>query len=358
MDKKPKFLGKACVFGPALLRHGTIQALDTSRFIPVYLGHERMTERPYIALVTTGGTIAGLSLPHDPHQYEAGLLDAQALLAALPESGDYAPVLPSPLFNIDSRNMGPSEWLILMQHVRGLMDRTDVQSVVITHGTDTLEETAYFLYLTLPSTKPVIITAAMRAADQTSADGPMNLWQALRTARRPELSETGVLVVLNDGIWAARDIEKRHPSRITAFDGGPGFLGDVDAPRLTWMPVREGRKITLTGIHQLPRVDLLWIYGGADPHLVHSCIERGASGVVLALPGNASLPDLWAQCLSEVRLPIALCSRTGAGVLRPRDLPPNQFLCPGGPLKTRIRMMLGLASGKRASRLGEWLNPA
>lgn len=310
-----------------------------------------------LLLIGTGGTIAGqATAPTDTTGYTAGALPAEALLERLPGLDSFAEVRCENLFELDSKDIGPAHWLQIARHCARRLADPAVDGIVLTHGSDTLEETAYFLDLTLPRSKPVVLCCAMRPASALSADGPMNLWQALQTAARRDLTGVGPVVVVNDRIHAARLVCKRHPRALDAIASeAPGPLGLVGAP-LDWRPSHSRPPLDAQRLPALPRVDLLTVAAGADPDLIAACVSLGAAGLVLALPGHASLPERWAHALHDCPLPVVFASRTGAGPLEPRHLPLRRHLCGHlPPLKARIRLMLGLAQGFCADTLDAWL---
>lgn len=331
------------------------------------------TPKPRIALVATGGTIAGTAASAvDTARYAAGQLGAAALLAAVPQLAELAEVRSGQLFNIDSKDMGPAHWLLLLRQVQALADDAEIAGIVITHGTDTLEETACFLDTTLATGKPVVMTAAMRPSTALSADGPLNLYQAVRLACRPAAGRAGVLAVLGDRILPARSLAKRHPAAVDAFST-PGALtveaGDAQLQALA--PPRHTRIRLPDEVQSLPPVELLTVGAGSSPALAAAVIRAlaraslltGAAGLVLALPGNASLPESWEEVLAAelpASLPVVLASRCGAGtVQRHSGRPLNWLQCHTlDPLKARVRLIAGLGAGLRGARLKRWFERA
>jgi L-asparaginase len=312
---------------------------------------------PRIAVIATGGTIAGVSAAEaDTTGYQAGAVPIAQLLAGVPQLGTLADVVAEQPFSEDSKDLEPVHWLTLARLVQARLDEPAVDAVVITHGTDTLEETAFFLHLVLTSEKPVVMTAAMRPATALSADGPMNLYQALAVAGTPAACARGVLVVVADRIWSARDVAKRHTQAIDA-------LGDTDSGPLGWAhPPRfsAGPDNRLSGCvplatfdaeseAALPAVEILFIAAGSSPELMTSACAHGARGLVLALPGNGSVPRRLAPALEACRrqgVPVVRASRTGAGPVAPlSDALAGPLLCAGqlSPAKARIALMLALA---------------
>ena len=328
----------------------------------------QLVRKPRIALIATGGTIAGTAgSATDVRDYTAGQLGPDVLLGAVPELGDLAHIDAQPLFCIDSKDMTPQHWLALARRVQALMDDPAVDGIVITHGTDTLEETAYFLQITIATTKPLVMTAAMRPATALSADGPLNLYQAVELACRPAAARAGVLAVLGDRILPAARIAKRHPSAVDAFthDGALTTLAS-DAALHALAPARYSRVALPAELQTLPPVELLTVAAGSSPALAsalaralaRASLVTGAAGLVLALPGNASLPESWLPALDELpnSVPLVLASRCGGGISRHRDNAPGNWLDAGAldPLKARVRLIAGLGAGLRGARLRRW----
>ena len=307
-----------------------------------------------IRLLTTGGTIAGVGAnAGDASTYSAGCLNADGLLSALEAQRDRLPEIEArELFSIDSKDMTPAHWITLARAVVTARERADIKGVVITHGTDTLEETAWFLQLVCPPGKPIVLTAAMRPATALSADGPMNLYQAIRVANLATAAKRGVLVVMNDHILSASDVAKTHARALSAIEA-PGFGPVGNAADLTFhrsLPLSGAGIVELSRLGEsLPPVEILYVAAGSDPSLLSGTCARGCAGVVLALPGNGSLPDRWRDAALEAMaqgLRVIRASRTGRGTV---SLNPASALPASGvlnPLQTRIALMLELATGQ------------
>ena len=332
----------------------------------------QILRKPRIALLATGGTIAGTAgSATDTRDYTAGQLGPEALLAAVPQLAELARIDATQVFSVDSKDMTPQHWLVLSRRVQRLMDDPAVDGIVITHGTDTLEETACFLNITVATTKPVVMTAAMRPATALSADGPLNLYQAVELACRPAAARAGVLAVIGDRIVPAAALAKRHPSAVDAFafEGALTTLAS-DAALQALAPSRYSRVVLPDELQHLPPVELLTVAAGSSPALA-SAVARalaraqllnGAAGLVLALPGNASLPEAWRPALEELpgAVPVVLASRCGGGVRRHHENAPANWLDAGAldPLKARVRLIAGLGAGLRGARLRRWFERA
>ena len=303
---------------------------------------------PNIRILATGGTIAGEADPaSDGARYRAGVRPVAALLAAVPGLDGIARLDAEQILALDSKDMSPDGWLHLLSAARRALADAQVDGLVILHGTDTLEESAYFLHLALPAGKPVIFTGAMRPADHPEADGPANLRAAVALAASAGAADKGVLVVMNAQAHGARDLRKARTTGLDAFEGGQ-----------PWTAARpDGRFARLTPV-ALPRVDILPGYAGAPTMLIDACVADGARGLVLALTGHGSVPTAWEPALRRARaqgvaiLRASRCSGPvmrngnadddGAGWLTAGDLPPP---------KARVALMLALAADWDADAL-------
>jgi L-asparaginase len=240
---------------------------------------------PTVLVIATGGTVAGVQNdPDDPDKYRSGSLSAEQIVASVPGLERHARVESLQFSNVPSALITPAMWISLSQTIeRQLEERDDLAGVVVTHGTDRLEETAFFLYLTVRSDKPVVVVGAQRPATGLSPDGPQNLLDAVRTAVSPQAVGKGALVVMDGRILSAREARKLY-QRVGGFSGGDmGMLGVVahGGPEFFFAPTRpHGRssEFDLSGIESLPEVDLRFSYpGGSGPSY-----DEAPAGVVVA----------------------------------------------------------------------------
>jgi L-asparaginase len=254
------------------------------------------TGQPRVAFISTGGTFDAVGRSRlDLAWYTDNRqrLDEAAILRDLPELADLASVehVPPTFERVPSYALGPADWLALARLVSGLVARPDIDGVVLTHGTNTLEETAYFLHLAVPTIKPIVLVGAMRPASGLGTDGQLNLVRAVQVARSPEARGHGVLVVVNDTIHSARDVTKTATFRVEAFqapDTGPLGYADADGVVVFYHhPARPvlGVPFPLEGVDHLPRVDVLVSYVGADGVLIDAAVAAGAVGLVSAGTG-------------------------------------------------------------------------
>jgi L-asparaginase len=243
---------------------------------------------PKVLLIATGGTIAGVQdAPGSLGGYRAGTLTAEQIIASVPELSKHAQIETEQFSNVPSTSITPAQWLALSKRIeKVLKDRDDLAGVVVTHGTDRLEETAFFLYLTVRSNKPVVVVGAQRPATGISPDGPINLLSAVRVAAAPQAVGKGVMVVMDDRILSAREVRKLY-QRTGGFSGGEmGMLGVVggNGPDFLFAPTRrhgEDSEFDLRKVDSLPRVALEYSYpGGTGPRY-----DAPPAGVAVASNG-------------------------------------------------------------------------
>jgi L-asparaginase len=241
-----------------------------------------------VLLIATGGTIAGVQdAPGSLGSYRAGTLTAEQIIASVPELSKHAQIETEQFSNVPSTSITPAQWLALSKRIeKVLKDRDDLSGVVVTHGTDRLEETAFFLYLTVRSDKPVVVVGAQRPATGISPDGPINLLSAVRVAADRQAVGKGVMVVMDDRILSAREVRKLY-QRTGGFSGGEmGMLGVVggNGPDFLFAPVRrhgEDSEFDMRKVDSLPRVELEYSYpGGTGPRF-----DGQPAGVAVASNG-------------------------------------------------------------------------
>src|SRR4051795_7222304 len=248
-----------------------------------------------ICLLATGGTIAGAQAKPGEYGYKSGAFNVQDLISAVPNLDKLAVISGEQVVNIGSQDMNDEVWLMLANRLNAALVSPDVDGVVITHGTDTLEETSYFLSLVAHSDKPIVMVGSMRPATAVSADGPGNLYNAVATAISPGARGRGVLVELNDEINYARNIQKTNTSSIQTFlsvNRGPAGL--VNTGKITWfqpLDKKSGRSsdFSVDGMTKLPRVDILYAYPNMSVDLIEAAIRQGAQGIVIAGVGDGNM---------------------------------------------------------------------
>src|SRR5690348_5174747 len=315
------------------------------------------TALPRIAVIGTGGTISSLgasSLDVLDYPDFGQKLTCEALLDRFPETRLVADPLPVTFRQVGSTDIGPKDWIEIRSLIHRIArDDAAVAGFVIPHGTATLEETAFFLNLTLATALPVVLVGAQRPASALGTDAGMNLVNALRVAGSPEARGKGVLVVLNDEIQAARDVVKTSTYRLHTFRSADfGALGHVDGdgvhfyrtPLRAHMPDTPFAGLDLAA---LPRVDIIYSYAGADGALVDAAVASGARGIVSAgfAPGSPT-PDQRSAFERAVKAGVVVvqCSRA-AGRVAPRRRLRESGIVAGEdftPQKARILLMLAL----------------
>ena len=314
---------------------------------------------PKVALIVTGGTIDSLGADRlDLAWYiEAGKrLDEGQLVGSLPELGDIAAVEEVPFRRLPSHALVDRDWLDMVELLHGTLDGDGADGVVITHGTNTLEETAYFLNLVLKTDKPVVLVGSMRPASALSADGYLNLINAVRVAAEPASQGYGVLVVMNDRIYGARDLTKTATYRVEAFQGrdlGPLGFADADS-RVRYYHRSTKRHTTETefdvaGLESLPRVDVVVSYAGADGAMIEASVAAGAKGIVCAATGAGRPTPAQDEAFDragEKGVMMCLCSRVGSGrVVRSPSLRRRGFVAADNLQPWKARVLLALALG-------------
>lgn len=255
-------------------------------------------DKPGVKILATGGTIAGTaSSVTETTGYKAGDLGIQVLINAVPQVNDIAHVTGEQIVKISSNNMTDAVMLDLAKRCNELLKDPKVNGIVITHGTDTIEETAYFLNLTVRSKKPVVLIGAMRPATAISADGPMNLLNAVRLAADPKAQGRGVMIAMNDVINGARDVTKTNTANVATFNSGElGALGFVVGGQNQFFKATTKKhtyqsEFDVNKIKTLPRVDIVYSHSNDDRVMVDAAVAAGAKGIIHAGTGNGSIHE-------------------------------------------------------------------
>ena len=328
-------------------------------------------EQPTVRVIGTGGSIAGVG----PDRIDFILypeigdhITIQQSLDRVPEIQDIAEVRSEDLVSVGSTAIGAAEWLALARRINQIFrDETDVAGVAITHGTATLEETSYFLHLTVKSTRPVVITGAMRPPTALSTDSDLNLLDAVRTAACPEAVGLGVLTVLNNEIQCGRDVTKASTFRVETFRPNElGFLGYADSDGKVVFyraPLRRHTVDTpfmVDDMPALPRIDIVYSYAGADGLLVDAVRNNRSDGLILAGFGGGTFPPAVIDAavkLVEDGIPVVLATRSTAGrvVITPKK-EEQGFIVSDNllPQKARVLLMLGLTVTKDRHELQQF----
>lgn len=311
--------------------------------------------KPNVLILGTGGTIAGRAQSNtEMTGYKAGELGIQTLIDAVPEMLEIANVSGEQFCNIGSFDMTWDIILSLSKKINSLLALDSVDGIVITHGTDTLEETAYFLNLTVKSPKPVVIIGAMRPATAISADGPINLLNAVKLAGSKEAIGQGVLIAMNDQINGARDATKTNTTHVETFKSLElGYLGYFQngEPKFYKQSMRKHTyksEFDITKVEKLPKVDIIYEYINCNSDLAEAAVAQGANGIVVAALGHGNIhkdmiPGL--ARISQKGVPIVRSSRVGNGIVSKNYLDDKYgFIAADSlnPQKARILLMLSL----------------
>jgi L-asparaginase len=273
------------------------------------------TPRPTIVVLATGGTIAGAAASDVQAGYASGQVGVEQLLAAVPQARKLAVLRGEQIANIGSQDMNDEVWLKLARRINELTAMSDVDGVVITHGTDTIEETAYFLNLVVKSRKPVVLTAAMRPSTALSADGPLNFFNAVAVAANKDAAGRGVLVVVNDWIHGASSLTKTSTTAVQTFLSPlSGLIGTVAYGEADFYRGPVGRhtlesEFSLDGVTTLPRVDIVMAYENMDGALIDAAVAAGAKGVVIAGVGNGNMTEPAVKALARHAKAGVVCVR-------------------------------------------------
>jgi L-asparaginase len=323
---------------------------------------------PRVGLILTGGTIDSVGVDRlDLAWYiEANKrLGEGELLARLPELKSIARVQEIPFRRLPSQALVDSDWLDLVRKIHSIFDQDQADGIVITHGTNTLEETAYFLNLVLKTEKPVVLVGSMRPSSAISADGYLNVVNAVRVAADPQSVGCGCLIVMNDRIFNARDVTKNSTYRVEAFESrdlGPLGFADADGRVVYYhQPARKHTTKTefdVRTMRSLPRVDVVLSYVNADGVMIDAAARAGAKGIVSAATGagrpTPAQDEAFDRAYREHGMIMCLCSRVASGrVVRSPGLKRKGFVASDSlqPWKARILLSLGLSKTADADDL-------
>lgn len=310
---------------------------------------------PRILVLATGGTIAGMAGSATRHDYRPGQIGIEDYLARASELGLQAELSGRQIANIGSEDIGPSVWSVLHAQIAAALANDECDGIVVTHGTDTAEETAFLLDLTLPTQKPVVLVGAMRPADAVGYDGLRNFANAVRVAGDGRAAGRGVLVVMGDRVFAARDVRKvRTRGSDDAFRGFPrGSVALVTPSALEWFgaPWREQGGARYGYPEQLADVPVIYVHASLDPHLIRRSVTPETRGVVIAGVGEGNMPGPVRDQLADMArqgLIVVRASRVDEGLVdREPDDDTARFVAARAlnPQKARLLLQLLLAEG-------------
>jgi L-asparaginase len=317
------------------------------------------TALPLVWVLSTGGTIAGRGASTtDLSNYKPGAMLGDEIVNAVPEIKRVARVKVEQITNVASPDITIANWLTMAHRINDILADPNAAGVVVTHGTNTLEETAYFLNLTVKHDRPVVVVGSMRPATAISADGPLNLLNAVRTVVSPEARGKGVLVVMNDEINGARDVTKTNTFRVETFRSPEiGLLGDIDEDKVSFYRSSTKRhtvnsEFDVSGLTRLPQTEILYSYVQPSTRMIEALVTAGVGGIVFAGTGAGDLSAPEKEALkpilslpSESRPVLVRSNHTGNGRVIARENYDQFGMIPAdtlNPQKARILLMLAL----------------
>ena len=297
-----------------------------------------------IVVLATGGTIAGVGKPGEDLGYRPGSISGEVLVQSVPGLTGIADLEVEQVCNINSDDVNSEIWIALANHIRAVCERGDVDGIVVLHGTDTMEETAFFLDLVLDVEKPVVLTGAMRPATSFAPDGPANLCYAVGIAAGCNGAACrGVRVAFAGKVFDALRVQKVHANDLDAFDAIGSACGSAPP------------KFSIEGLSDLPKVAVLYFHADADSALLEFAAQR-SSGVVIAGAGAGEFSKEWADVLARVNVPVVVASRIGRGTVMPEGL-----LVPGTvpayslpPQKAAILLRLALTETQDTTKIKKY----
>lgn len=275
-----------------------------------------------VHILATGGTIAGRGSSDTSSSYRPGSVMIEQLIDSVPGLGALAEVTGEQFAQMSSQDMDEVVWQGLANRINKLFDADAADGVVVTHGTDTAEETGYFLHLTVTSDRPVVLTGSMRPATSLSADGPLNLYNAVSVAADRDARDRGVMLAINDDLHSARDVTKSSTTDVQTFiSPGPGLLGTARLGRIRYFrrPKRlhtSQSSFSAFAQRRLPRVDILYSHAGMQPDLVRASVSLGVRGIVIAGVGNGNVPGPVVSALTDAvkaGVIVVRATRVGSG---------------------------------------------
>jgi len=326
--------------------------------------------KPKIKILATGGTIAGAQASTTDVGYKSGSFSIEQLIKAVPKMNDLAELSGEQLASIGSQTMNHEVWLKLAKRINEVLKEGETDGVVITHGTDTMEETGYFLSLVVKSDKPIVLVGSMRPATAMSADGPANLYNAVALAAKPEARGLGPLIVLNDEIHFAREAQKMNTTELNTFAspnrGRAGVINVGNVHLFTKLTTLHTTKSDFSvegkNVDQLPRVDIIYSYANFTPDVVDFLVKQGVKGIVLAGVGDGNSTDAVIAALADAAkkgIAVVRSTRTGSGVVvRNVEVDDDKlgFIAAMelSPQKARILLMLGLMKTSDSKKLQQY----
>ena len=320
------------------------------------LAYGQTKKLPNIVILATGGTIAGAGASSTGSAYTSGQVKIEAMIDAVPNIRNLANLRGEQIANVGSQDMNVKVWLDLAKRINELLKGGDVDGIVITHGTDTQEETAYFLNLVVKSDKPVVLTGSMRPSTALSADGPLNMYNAVALAASPKAKGYGVMVVMNDEIHSAQGVKKMMSTPVQTFQSpdagmiGTVIFGDVQLYHKPHGMHTVSSEFSVDGVKELPRVDIVYACADMSTDLIDIMVKAGAKGIVIAGVGDGNMNAGTLEAAKKA-------TKNGITVVRATRVPIGAVLINGevndkefgticsdelNPQKARVLLMLAL----------------
>src|SRR5204862_1836418 len=323
---------------------------------------------PRVIILATGVTIAEAGASADRAGYTAGKIPIDDLIGAIPTVKKIASITGEQISSVGSQDMTIEIWKKLAVRINEIIAKKEADGIVITHGTDTQEETSYFLDLVIPSAMPVVLTGSMRASTAISADGPKNRYDAITVAIDPKSKGRGVLISFNEGIFDAREVMKLSTTKVNAFGSpnsgpvGQVYDGKVEYYSTSIREVNVNTPFSVKADTKLPRVDIVYMYADAPPDQIDMLIAKKVDGIVIAGVGNGNFNKAYMDAVKRaVAAGIVVCRASRApsgrvvlhdeinddelGTIVSDDLTPQ---------KARILLMLGLTKSKDKKALQQY----
>ena len=314
--------------------------------------------RKKVIILATGGTIAGIGEEGKIAGYQSGTLTADELIKTIPEIMDIADIETIQVCNVNSDDITSEIWIELANTINSLARKRNVAGFVITHGTDTMEETAYFLNLTVKTRKPVVLTGSMRPSTAISADGPMNMYEAVCVAASREAIGHGVLVVFSDRIFSARFVSKTSTYHVTAIASGEmGAIGVIADGKVQIYETPNKRHTVSTeffvsGMTSLPKVSVIYFSVDADPDIIRYAADN-SQGMVIAGAGAGEFSEKFKTEIEKLSIPVVVSSRIDDGIILPENLLCENTVAANNlsPQKAAVLLRLAIAKGTDMEKL-------
>ena len=323
-----------------------------------------------VTVLATGGTIAGAQAPEGGYGYKSGSFDIKELISAVPNLDKLAIISGEQVVNIGSQDMNDEVWLKLAKRLGEVVKSPGTDAVLITHGTDTVEETGYFLDLVTKTDKPIVMVGSMRPATAISADGPSNLYNGVAVAISPGAKGRGVVTVLNDQIDYARNVVKTNTTDVETFrsvNRGPAGVSNTGV--VTWFAPLEKKhglssEFNVEGLTSLPRVDIIYAHAGMNPDLIDAAVKLGAKGLVIAGVGDGNMTQAALDrvtAAAKAGVVVVRSTRLASGIVyRNNEVDDDKLGLVASaelnPAKSRVLLMLALTKTSDVGKIQAMFN--